>query len=343
MAEPREAAGLTVERECVMEEISNDERAQLSASLAKLSDENEAQRRIIAKMKQAEEELGDRVEKYTALIESTDDSIYLLDQKSRYLFMNKKHLRRMGLHAEEVLGKAYGDFHSQEETSEFNIQVEKVLHTGESAHHEHKSARDGGFFLRTLSPVMDSSGNIETVTVISKNITPLKTLEAKLYALSLSDELTQLYNRRGFLALADQQLKISRRLERPMLLIFTDVDNFKRINDTYGHAEGDIALRDITEILKLTFRESDIIARIGGDEFIILITSFKAGTEDLYLNRLHSNIEQFNENKVRPYLVSMSTGLVTYDPSTSITIEEMISRADRSMYEQKAAAQKSRT
>lgn len=324
-----------------MEDV-NKNKEQPSVALAKLTEENESQRLIIAKMKQAEEELSDRVGKYAALIESTDDSIYLLDQKSRYLFMNRKHLHRMGLRAEEVLGKAYGDFHSPEETIEFNLQVKKVLQTGESAHHEHKSARDGGYFLRTLSPVMDWSGTIKTVTVISKNITPLKTLEAKLYALLLSDELTQLYNRRGFLTLANQQIKISRRIKRSMLLIYADVDGFKRINDTYGHAEGDIALKDLTEILKQTFRESDIIARIGGDEFVILITAFQAGKEGVYLKRLHDNIQRFNGKQARPYILSISTGVVTYDPMTSCTIEEVLSDADRHMYEQKTAAQKSR-
>jgi len=324
-----------------MEDV-NKNKEQRPVALAKLTEENESQRLIIAKMKQAEEELRDRVEKYAALIESTDDSIYLLDQNSRYLFMNRKHLQRMGLCAEEVLGKAYGDFHSPEETIEFNLQVEKVLQTGESAHHEHKSARDGGYFLRTLSPVMDSSGSIKTVTVISKNITPLKTLEAKLYSLLLSDELTQLYNRRGFLTLANQQIKIARRLKRSMLLIYADVDDFKRINDTCGHAEGDIALRDLTEILKQTFRESDIIARIGGDEFVILITAFQAGKERVYLKRLHDNIERFNGKEAHPYILSISTGVVVYDPMTAYTIEEVLSDADRLMYEQKAAAQKSR-
>jgi diguanylate cyclase (GGDEF)-like protein len=133
---------------------------------------------------------------------------------------------------------------------------------------------------------MDSTNAIKAVTVISKNITPLKTLEAKLYALSFSDELTRLYNRRGCFTLADQQLKISRRTKKPMPLIFADLNDFKLINDTFGHDMGDSALRVFTAILKQTFRESDIIARIGGDEFVILITAFKAGEEGAYLKRL---------------------------------------------------------
>lgn len=257
--------------------------------------------------------------------------------------MNKKHLARMDLRPDEVLGKAYGDFHSPEETEEFVCQIGSVLQSGESVQHEHKSARDNGYFLQTRSPVMDSTNAIKAVTVISKNITPLKTLEAKLYALSLSDELTQLYNRRGFFTLADQQLKISRRTKKPMLLIFADQNDCKLINDTFGHDTGDSALRVFTAILKQTFRESDIIARIGGDEFVILITAFKAGKESAYLKRLYHNVERINERSANPYHLSISTGVVVCDPASICTIEDILKDADLRMYEQKAVFQKTRS
>jgi diguanylate cyclase (GGDEF)-like protein/PAS domain S-box-containing protein len=307
-----------------------------------LREENESLRLIISNMRQAEVELRESLDRYVALIESTDDSIYLVDPQRRYIFMNKKHLSRMKLRVGEVLGRAYGDFHTPEETAEFVSQVGIVLQSCESVHHEHRSVRDGRYFLRTLSPVMDSSNAIKAVTVISKNITPLKTLEAELYALSLCDELTRLYNRRGFLTLADQQLKISRRIKKPMLLIFADWNGFKRINDTYGHSTGDDALKDFTAILKQTFRESDIIARIGGDEFVILITAFKPGRESEYLQRLYSNVERFNGKGAYPYVISISTGVVVCDPATPCTIEEMLIDADRRMYKQKAVSQKTR-
>jgi diguanylate cyclase (GGDEF)-like protein/PAS domain S-box-containing protein len=298
-------------------------------------------RHEIAELKRSKEELSESIDKYRTLIESTDDSIYLIDKSSRYLFMNKKHLSRMELDVKEVLGKTYGDFHSKEETGMFLEQIEKVLKTGESAQFEHKSVRDGGYFLRTMSPVMDASNSIKAVTVISKNITPLKNLEAELYALSLSDELTSLYNRRGFMTLAGQQLKISKRMKRHMLLIFADMDHMKVINDSYGHSQGDKALKDLGEILRNTFRESDIIARIGGDEFVILITAFQNGAENLYLGRLCNNIEKFNGSKIRPYTISVSIGMVVSDPFESYSVEVLLEHADRRMYERKISGQKS--
>jgi len=165
--------------------------------------------------------------------------------------------------------------------------------------------------------------------------------EVKLYELSLSDELTGLYNRRGFFTLADQQLKVARRIKKPMLLIYADLNGFKEINDTHGHALGDEALREFSAILKKTFRESDLLARVGGDEFVILITAFRAGKADAYLKRLYRNIEQFNDN-THPYRLSISTGVVGYDPSSPCTLEEILMDADRRMYEEKTASKKVR-
>jgi diguanylate cyclase (GGDEF)-like protein/PAS domain S-box-containing protein len=307
--------------------------------LAALREKNLGLQLRLKEMLHVADDLRDSLEKYTALIESTDDSIYLVNKKGSYLFMNKRHLSRMGLRVEELLGKGYGDFHSPDETREFIQQVDTVFKTGESCQYEHRSVRDGGYFLRTLSPVAGSNDTIKAVTVISKNITSLKNLEAELYALSLADELTGLYNRRGFLTLAGQQIKIARRMKRRMLLIYADMNGMKKINDTYGHARGDEAIKGMTEILRNTFRESDIIARIGGDEFAILITAFRAGKEKIFMERFNENIDAYNA-KGGPYVLSISTGVFICDPMASRSIEEMLVIADKRMYEQKAAMQK---
>ncbi len=291
----------------------------------------------ITEGKRVEEELRESEEKYRSLVESTDDSIYLVDSNYRYLFINKKHLSRLGLGLNQVLGMTYGDIHTTEETAEFVRCVDKVFITGESGQHEHLSNRDSGYFLRTMSPVKDQAGNIRAVTIVSKDITSLKAMEAELYALSLTDDLTAVYNRRGFLALADQQMKIAKRMQTRRLLIYIDVNGLKGINDTFGHAYGDAALQDLATVLRGTFRESDIIARIGGDEFVVLITELVNGcATTMYLNRLNLNIERFNRDAKRPYSLCISAGAVSYDPSTPCTIEELLSSGDRQMYAQKS-------
>ncbi|MDI6810620.1 MAG: response regulator [archaeon] len=131
----------------------------------------------ITERKSAEEELGKSEEKYRSLVESTEDSVYLVDRDCRYLFVNDKHLSRLGLPIDKVIGSTYGEFHSPEEAEEFAEIVDQVFETGNSVQHEHRSRRDNRYVLRTLSPVKDSEGRTIGVTVVSKDITERKRME----------------------------------------------------------------------------------------------------------------------------------------------------------------------
>jgi diguanylate cyclase (GGDEF)-like protein len=152
-------------------------------------------------------------------------------------------------------------------------------------------------------------------------------------SLSLVDELTGLKNRRGFFELAGQALKVARRERHTLGLFFVDLDGLKRINDSLGHLAGDQALRDTAAVLERTFRESDIIARFGGDEFVALahVNRDISALRD----RLHEHLTALNEQRNRPYLleISMGTALVGAYPDESI--EALIARADAAMYEDK--------
>ncbi len=158
--------------------------------------------------------------------------------------------------------------------------------------------------------------------------------EEELLALSLTDELTGLYNRRRFLVLTDQYLKLSARTKKKLSLLFIDMDNLKWINDHHGHNEGDQALKDFANILKKTFRESDIVARIGGDEFVVLLESKDENCE-IVLTRLDENIKHYNAKKSRHYDLSISVGTTQFDPEHPISIDELLSKADALMYAQK--------
>lgn len=170
---------------------------------------------------------------------------------------------------------------------------------------------------------------------LNHTLDELKAAETKLHNLSMTDELTGLYNRRGFLLLSEQQQKNLRRTKNPFSLIFADMDGLKQINDAYGHQEGSEAIRRIAEILKESFRETDIIARLGGDEFTIFVLHTAACSINVPLVRLQENLRRYDAQKSHEYSLSVSLGTVCVEPEDDSTIEELMVKADRAMYENK--------
>ena len=160
-------------------------------------------------------------------------------------------------------------------------------------------------------------------------------LLAEVRKLTVRDELTGLYNRRGFLTLATQHLKFARRTKRGCWLIVVDVDDFKQINDTFGHPEGDQALVTTAEILTRSFRESDIVARPGGDEFAVLAVHTDDDSASTVTKRLTETLSQYNGQAGRRYTLAFSVGVVRFDPTSPCSIEELFRRADEALYAQK--------
>jgi diguanylate cyclase (GGDEF)-like protein len=160
-------------------------------------------------------------------------------------------------------------------------------------------------------------------------------LQERLRSMSVTDELTDLYNRRGFFALAEQELKLANRLRRSVFLFYLDIDNLKDINDNYGHLEGDMMILETANILRRTFRQSDTISRIGGDEFVVILNGAKKADVDIVASRLQANLEDFNKQMNRGYKLSMSVGIAFYNPEEPASIDELLSQADKSMYENK--------
>jgi two-component system cell cycle response regulator len=158
-----------------------------------------------------------------------------------------------------------------------------------------------------------------------------------LRGMSLVDELTGLYNRRGFFTLARQHEKLAGRLRTRMLYIFLDLDGLKQINDTFGHREGDVALVESAELLRRTFRESDVVARLGGDEFAVLALEMGGRSADTWRQRLEENLATVNERWSRGYRLSLSLGVATYDPRFPRSMEDLLAQADGEMYAAKRA------
>ena len=160
-------------------------------------------------------------------------------------------------------------------------------------------------------------------------------LEEELLSLSMTDSLTGLHNRRGFISLAEQQLKLSNRNKRGMQLYFADLDGLKWINDTLGHEEGDKAIIEAATVFKETFRTSDIIARLGGDEYAALAVDITDANSEIFTARLQSLIDTRNNQENRRYRLSISVGCSYYDPENPCSLDELMAHADKLMYEHK--------
>ena len=168
-----------------------------------------------------------------------------------------------------------------------------------------------------------------------QDITERKRAEAALQSLSLIDELTGLYNRRGFLAVTEQHVAAIRRDKKVPIVVYADLDGLKEINDSFGHHEGDRALAGAAEILKETFRSSDILARLGGDEFIVLAAIAQDESAELLTRRLQEQFAISNTLNGRSYDLSVSVGVAHFGDDDRYSIEELMAQADHAMYEDK--------
>lgn len=161
--------------------------------------------------------------------------------------------------------------------------------------------------------------------------------EAELQALELAtvDELTGIYNRRGFFSMAERTLSLCQRQQLPLTLVFLDLNEFKPINDRFGHAEGDKALKLFARLLGEVCRQTDIAARMGGDEFVLLLAN--AGQQDVnrVLSRFADLIEQANDAQELGYTISFSHGEVPLEAGRHQTLDDLLAEGDALMYKRK--------
>ena len=187
----------------------------------------------------------------------------------------------------------------------------------------------------SAAPIVNAAGNIDGVVLSLRNSTERIKMEDTLRVLSWIDDLTGLYNRRGFTLMAEHHLKLADRTKKGLFLIFADVDKLKFINDNYGHLEGDQALIETAGLLKGLFRGTDVIARIGGDEFTALLPEVSGDSAAIITERLQRELENLNRREGRKYQLSISFGVMLYNPGSLVTIENLLQQADQLMYAQK--------
>ena len=291
----------------------------------------------ITERKQMESKLMESEERYRTAIEHSNDGVALV-REGRHVYVNQKFLETFGYDTmEEAIGKRLS-ITVHPDDLEMVAERNRARESGEPVplRYEFKGIRKDGIpiYIEISATRVTSQGESVTLAYF-RDVTERKRLEEKLRTMSIIDDLTGLYNRRGFLTLAEQQMKLTERTKKDMLLFFADLDKMKQINDTLGHQEGDKALVEIATTLKKVFRESDIIGRMGGDEFAILAIDTSNETREVLMKRLHNYLDDYNRPEGRSYTLSLSIGIAPYDPKKPFSLDELMAQADTLMYEEK--------
>jgi diguanylate cyclase (GGDEF)-like protein len=176
----------------------------------------------------------------------------------------------------------------------------------------------------------DELGHLERA--LARTGTKVIELQEELRRIGMIDPLTRLTNRRGFIPTAEHQLQHARRTQEPMALMFCDLDGLKIVNDTLGHATGDAMIAEAAYVLRSTFRASDLVARMGGDEFCVLFAADSAAAAEATVARLDAAIAELNAQEDRPFVLGVSLGVALFDPERPSTLDELMADADRLMY-----------
>jgi len=289
---------------------------------------------------------------YERILNAVGEGVFGFDARNRISFINPAALSILGYEQSEIVGQPLETIiHSclpQNAAAEIDGEC-AISATGNDGiirkGTETFCRKNGADFpvQYTCTPIIEEGEIIGSVVAFA-DITERKRWEEKLRKSSVTDELTGLLNRRGFISFSEKLIRISARDKMDLLLFYIDFDNMKWINDTFGHQVGDQALVETAILLQDTFRLADVIGRIGGDEFVILCTeNSHLGNEDAILRRLTGNITQTNSNPSRKYPLSLSYGVARLRHESPCSISELLSQADSEMYVNKEKRKKMHT
>jgi diguanylate cyclase (GGDEF)-like protein/PAS domain S-box-containing protein len=302
----------------------------------------------ITDRKKAEEVVIKSRQFYLSLIDELPNPIRRTDADAQSDYFNKAWLEFTGRSISQEIGNAWSEgVHAEDRDRLMKIQSESFEHRAPyvTEYRLRNSSGEYRWMVEYGRPITDLDGSFSGYISSCSDVQDRKTFEEKLHSLSTTDDLTGLLNRRGFFSLALQQLKVANRTKIGFLLLYLDLDGLKKINDMFGHPEGDQALVETTAILREIFRESDIIGRLGGDEFAVLAlerTRDAEEEEQSILKRIRESVETRNARPGRRYALSLSAGINTYDPERPCSLDEFISRVDSIMYEEKKSKYRSR-
>ncbi len=284
--------------------------------------------------------------KLSLILDAIDAFVYIKDLDGRYQFVNRKVVDLFGKPEEEIIG-GRDDIYFDAATAERIREDDKQVLASERhiTREEDNGNRDGDglrTYLTVKQPLYDDNGRVYALCGISTDITEHKQNEERIHQLAFYDPLTGLPNRRLLLDRADHALRTYARSRSDGALLFIDLDNFKVLNDTLGHAQGDILLSNVARRLGSHVRQNDTLARLGGDEFVLLVEDQGEDRAEAVMRVDHIGLKLLEafidpcDLGGRSYAISASIGVAMFSDAGD-NVEELLKRADMAMYQSKAA------
>lgn len=271
-------------------------------------------------------------EKYRILLDESSDPIFTFHPDGQYRYVNQAFADGVGKSLDQIIGKKIWDVFPKDEADKRYAVVKWVFENGQTKVLEVRVPRPDGdrYYVTTVKPTLDEQGKVTSVICISKEITDRKQMEQELKYLGSHDLLSGLYNR-NFFEIELERIQTGRQF--PVSIVLADLDDLKITNDLHGHAKGDELIRQAAHILRRSFRVEDIVARIGGDEFAILLPETDEATAQSTIARLETNLKMQEEA-----LLSLSIGYATGEEGSNLM--DILRLADSRMYQDKLTRKK---
>lgn len=297
-----------------------------------------ATHRMDTRRTSVEHDLKVNEKRYHDLFEYSQGMICIHDLEGTLKTVNPAVLRSLGYESHEIVGRNLVEFMPAEKRSTYAAFFRKLENEGLADGVFNVISRTGRQLTwRYHSVLVTEEGEDPYVIGHAQDITELASVQEQLKNLALTDELTGLYNRRGFLTMADQQIKLERhqRTARGLALMFADIDGLKRINDKYGHDAGSDAILALATAIRSALRGADLVARWGGDEFVILAIGSRDEDSAVIAERIQGRIRDYNATSGKPYDLACSIGLAELPLDGSQSLDAVLADADYAMYHEK--------
>jgi len=319
--------------------VINGERKYFEALFASIDPDDKIGRVIVAsirnitKLRETEQRLEEQEAYFKQLFNNSTEAICLLDNNHRIMHVNKRFEELFGYSEEEIKGHDLDEFILPEECKNKGKNYTENVKEGEKVKAETvRKTKDGSridVFMQGF-PINLANGQIGIYGLYT-DITERKKKEREIEYLSFHDEMTGLYNRRYF-ENELERLGTSRRL--PIAIVIGDIDGLKTVNDNYGHKAGDKIIKSAAQVLIEVSRNEDVVARIGGDEFAVVLPETDCKAAKKYCQRIRDEIVNFNSQSELPYNLSISIGMAIYDQDSK-SLEDVFNQADQNMYHNK--------